>query len=227
MLLAAAAASLAAGYLFIGSQRYMIVCVMLILYAMAFFAVNFERKKPKAREIVTLAVMTAAAVAARAAFFMVPNFKPMLAIVIIAAVALGKEAGFMTGALSAFVSNMFFGQGPWTPWQMAGMALVGYIAGALFHRCADRLGESKLLKWSLVIFGGAAAFFLYGAMVDMWTILMMTEKPSLETALVVYTAAVPFNMVHAAATMIFIFLLAAPVTEKIMRLRNKYGGEIT
>ena len=223
LLMAAAAATLVAGYLLIGNQRYMIVCVMLILYSMAFFAVNFERRKPKAREIVLLAVLTTAAVAARAAFFMVPNFKPMLAIVIIAAAALGKEAGFMTGALSAFVSNMFFGQGPWTPWQMAGMALAGYIAGALFHRCADKLGESRLLKWALVIFGGAAAFFLYGAVVDMWTILMMTEKPSLETALVVYTAAVPFNIVHAAATMIFILLLAVPVTEKIARARKKYG----
>ena len=78
----------------------------------------------------------------------------------------------------------------------------------------DKLGESRLLKWALVIFGGAAAFFLYGAVVDMWTILMMTEKPSLETALVVYTAAVPFNIVHAAATMIFILLLAVPVTKR-------------
>lgn len=60
-----------------------------------------------------------------------PNFKPCSAIIIITAVAFGPEAGFLTGALTAFVSNFIFGQGPWTPWQMFTWGLVGFLAGIL------------------------------------------------------------------------------------------------
>ena len=158
------------------------------------------------------------AVAGRAAFFMVPNFKPTVAVIIIAGVALGRQAGFLTGAMSAFVSNFLFGQGPWTTWQMLAMAVIGYLAGAVFYRYGDRM---KVVV--LAVFGGAATFFIYGAITDMWTILMMTSQPSLATAMVVYGAAVPFNAVHAAATVIFLLLLAKPMVEKLNRVKVKYG----
>lgn len=88
-------------------------------------------------------MLIAVATAGRAAFFMLPNFKPVLAIVIISGAALGKESGFLVGAMSAFVSNFLFGQGPWTPWQMIAMAVVGYLAGLIFHRCPDKFQENR------------------------------------------------------------------------------------
>jgi len=84
----------------------------------------------------------------RAAFFMVPQFKPILALVILAGLTLGSPAGFMTGAMTAFVSNFFFGQGPWTPWQMAALGLVGFLAGLL--------AEKKVLNGNrrgVIVFG--------------------------------------------------------------------------
>ena len=218
VMMALALGTVFAGIYIFDNQRYFIVSMLLVIYAMVPFFARFERSSPKAREIVILAVMISVAVAGRAAFFMVPNFKPTVAIIIIAGVALGRQAGFLTGAMSAFVSNFLFGQGPWTTWQMLAMAVIGYLAGAVFYRYGDRM---KVVV--LAVFGGAATFFIYGAITDMWTILMMTSQPSLATAMVVYRAAVPFNAVHAAATVIFLLLLAKPMVEKLNRVKVKYG----
>ncbi len=217
-MMALALATVLAGIYVFDNQRYFIVSMLLVVYGMVPFFARFERSSPKAREIVILAVMITVAVAGRAAFFMVPNFKPTVAIVIVAGVALGRQAGFLTGAMSAFVSNFLFGQGPWTTWQMLAMAVIGYLAGAIFYRYGDRLKPVLL-----AVFGGVATFFIYGAITDMWTILMMTSQPSLATALVVYGAAVPFNAVHGAATVIFLLLLAKPMVEKLSRVKVKYG----
>ena len=220
-MLALAALTVWGGAFFMGDKYVFAVSLLLVIYAMVPFFAGFERRKPKAREIVILAVMIAAAVAGRAAFVMVPSFKPILAIVIISAVSLGKEAGFLVGALSVFVSNFMFGQGPWTPWQMIAMGVTGYLAGLLFHRYGK-----KLKKVPVMIFGALAAFFIYGGIVDLWTILFMGTEPTWELVLMVYTSAVPLNLTHAAATVIFLFLLLKPVTGKLERVKNKYGMDV-
>lgn len=219
MMLLAALTVLAGVYVF-DNQRYFIVSVLLVIYAMIPFFMRFERRRPRAREVVIIAVMTALAVAGRAAFFMVPNFKPILAIVIISGVSLGREAGFLIGAMSAFVSNFIFGQGPWTVWQMFAMAVIGYLAGLIFAKHAE-----GRIKWPLIVFGAISAFFIYGGITDIWTILVMTDTPDIAAAVMVYTAALPFNMANAAATVIFTFLLAGPVIEKLARVKKKYRLE--
>ena len=206
------------GFFVMEDRPYMAVSILLILYAMVPFFTSFEKRKPKAREIVILAVLIAVGTVGRAAFFMLPNFKPVLAIVIIAGVALGRESGFLVGALTAFVSNFLMGQGPWTPWQMIAMAIVGYLAGLIFHRFSDRIN-----KWVLAIFGAIAAFVIYGIIVDFWTIISMTPDPTWQTLVMVYSAAAYFNVIHAAATVIFILLLAKPMIEKLERVKIKYG----
>ncbi len=216
-----AALTILAGFYVFDNKQYFIVSFLLVIYAMVPFFVGFEQRKPKAREIVILAVLIAAAVVGRAAFFMIPNFKPILAIIIISGVALGKEAGFLVGAMSAMVSNFLFGQGPWTPWQMIAMAVIGYLAGLLFHKYSGRLN-----KYALMIFGGLATFFIYGGIVDIWTILITTSEPTWETILLVYGGAAYFNLVHAIATIFFIFILAKPMIGKLERVKLKYGMTI-
>lgn len=216
-----AAATIYTGFYVFENKQYVAVCLLLIIYAMIPFFAGFERRKPKAREIVILAVLIAVATVGRAAFFMVPNFKPILAIVIISGVALGKESGFLVGAMSAFVSNFLFGQGPWTPWQMIAMAVVGYLAGLIFHRYSGRIN-----RFALIAFGAIAAFVIYGLIVDLWTILVMTPEPTLETAVMVYSAALYFNLIHAAATVVFLLLLAKPMIEKLERVKVKYGMRV-
>jgi len=116
------------------------------------------------------------------------------------------------------VSNFLFGQGPWTPWQMISMAVIGYLAGILFHRYSDKI---RILP--LVIFGALATLILYGGIVDLWTILFMGDGVTWKMAAMVYGSAFYFNVIHAAATVIFLLLLAKPMIEKLERVKVKYG----
>lgn len=218
MLLILAPATILGGYFLLGDRKFYFISILLILYILIPFFAGFERKRPQARELMILAVMIAIAVAGRAAFFMIPQFKPILAIVIISGVSLGRQSGFLVGAMAAFVSNFMFGQGPWTPWQMFAMGIIGFLAGVLAEH--GILGKKKL---PLLIFGGAAAFLLYGLIVDLWTIFSMTAEPDLSVALGVYGAAVGFNAVHGVATVIFLWILAVPMKEKLDRTKQKYG----
>lgn len=208
-------------------EHYLVISILIALLAMVPVFVSFEKRNVQARELVILAVMIATAVVGRAAFFMLPNFKPILAIVIIAGVALGGESGFVVGAMAAFVSNFIFGQGPWTPFQMVAMGLIGFLAGVLFHKYYAKTdsftGKRKL---PLLIFGAAAVFILYGGIVDIWTILAATPHPTMATILMVYGAATYFNAVHAAATVIFLLLLAGPMLKKLRRVQIKYGMSV-
>ena len=111
---------------YMGDRKYYIASVLIMIYSMIPFFASFESRKPQARELVTLAVMCAIAVASRAAFVWAENFKPIGGIVMIAGMAFGPQAGFMTGSLSMIVSDIMFGQGPWTPWQMFSYGLLGY-----------------------------------------------------------------------------------------------------
>lgn len=150
-------ATLACGILFLKDKKYYIVCLLLIVYAMLPFFFLFENRRPQARELVVIAVLCAIGVAGRAAFFMVPQFKPVAAVVILAGVCFGAESGFLVGAMTAFVSNFFFGQGPWTPWQMFAFGLIGFLAGLLFKE--GRLPRKRL---PLCAFGAVAILVLYG-----------------------------------------------------------------
>lgn len=134
LLLVFVPAVIAVGMLEFNDRYYYITASLIIICSFIPFLMIFEKRRPRARELVVIAVMTALGVAGRAAFYMLPQFKPIAATVIITGVSLGCEAGFITGALTAFVSNMFFGQGPWTPWQMFALGLLGFISGLVFRK---------------------------------------------------------------------------------------------
>ena len=125
------------------------------------------------REIVLLAVMTAFAVAGRVAFYWAPQFKPVCAIVILTAAAFNAEAGFITGAAAGLISNMFFGQGPWTPWQMFGFGLVGFFAGVLF-------GGREVKTVPLLIYGFFSVLIIYGVLLDTGSLFMYSQEVSLQ-----------------------------------------------
>ena len=115
-------------------RKHLLIILAVLTECLAAFFISFERKKPSAKDIAVLAVLCAAAVAGRELFFMFPQFKPVAAVVIISGTALGAQAGFLVGAVSMLVSNMLFGQGMWTPWQMFAMGLLGFLAGIIFSK---------------------------------------------------------------------------------------------
>lgn len=200
------------------SRGYYIVSMLLILYTQVPFFLSFERKKPHVREVMVIAVMVTLGVIGNGIFFMLPQVKPEIAIVIITGACLGARSGFVTGAMIPFVTNFMFGQGPWTPWQMFALGLIGFLAGLLF-----RDGLLKKGKMALCASGAVSAFLIYGLIVDVQTIFAATPTPNLAVALTVYGAALPMNAVLAVATVIFMAVLAKPLTEKIERVQFKYG----
>lgn len=218
LILIAIPLTIACGILLLNDRKYYLISLLIIFYSMLPFGMVFERRRPQARELIVIAVLCAIAVAGRAAFFWIPQFKPVVAIVIIAGVTFGAESGFLVGAMSGFVSNFFFGQGPWTPWQMFCFGIIGFIAGILFRN--GKLPKKKLI---LCLFGGLSTFFIYGGLINLGALLMWSTHPTWEALLATYLSGVPFDLGHAAATVIFLALLANPMIEKLERIKKKYG----
>jgi uncharacterized membrane protein len=198
-------------------MTYYAISIIIIIAAFVPFIISFEKRKPKARELVIIAVMVALGVVGRAAFFMLPQCKPVVAIVIIVGISLGAQSGFLVGALIAFISNFIFGQGPWTIYQMLALALVGLIAGLIFRR------KSHTGRLPVCIFGFLAALILHGLLLDTASVIMFTGKINAPALLTAITAGLPFNLILAASTVVFLLLLYKPITEKLNRIKQKYA----
>lgn len=207
------------GHTVLQQRKYYFISLLLVLEALGAFFVSFEREKPKLKEMMTISVMTAITVAGRAAFYMVPNVKPMAALTILSGIGLGGEAGFLVGSLSMLVSNIFFGQGPWTPWQMAAMGLLGWLAGIFFRN------ESSC-SWKKVgvicVFGFLSVLLVYGGIMNPASVLMYQEHVNREMILSAYAMGVPFDLLHAGGTVIFLLIGTRPILKKLFRIQK--GG---
>lgn len=197
-------------------RKYYMVSIVLVLLACVPFFLRFERRRPQPREILTIAVMAAISVAGRCLFVVTPGIKPVTAITAITGFSLGAEAGFITGATTSLVSNFFFGQGPWTPFQMFTWGMIGFIAGLL--------GKTGMMhrKIPLALFGiFAGIFFSFG--MDVWGAISTTGMFSKEAFMLAIASALPFTIIYAVSNVIFLFILAKPIGEKLERLKKKYG----
>ena len=207
--------------LFLGTHLkgrwYYLTSTLVILETMLPFFFAFETRKPQARELVTVAVLCALAVAARVVVLL-PHFKPMTAVIMLAGIAFGPEVGFMTGAVSAFASNFFFAQGPWTPWQMMAYGVGGFFAGILFYK---RKNWQKPLV--LAVFGFVMILALVGPLLDCCTLFTVGGKITWKFALAVFASGFPMNVSHAIACCLTMLLLSKPFLSKLERLRTKYG----
>lgn len=204
-------------FLFGDSVNYYIVSVVILIASMLPFFVSYEQKKVTARDITLTATLIALAVVSRAAFYLIPQVKPIAAVVIVSAVCLGAHKGYIVGAFSAFVSNFIFGQGMWTPFQMVALGTVGLLAGLIFRWL-------KVNRYTLSIVGFVLATVVYGAIVDMSTVLSAYgNNVTLKGALSIYASGAVFSLVFGGATAVFLFLFGMPFITKIERISKKYG----
>ena len=206
------------GVFFLGDRKYYFICLLIILETMIPFCMIFESRKPQARELVVISVLCALAVAGRAAFFMLPQFKPVSALVVIAGVCFGGETGFLVGAVGGFVSNFFFGQGPWTPWQMFSFGIIGFIAGILFKK--RFLHKTKT---SLSVFGFITTLVIYGGIMNPASVIMAQSKITPEMIYSSYIAGLPLDLIHALSTAFFLWFISTPMIDKLERIKVKYG----
>lgn len=116
------------------------------------------------------------------------------------------------------LSNIMYSQGPWTPWQMFAMGIIGYLAGILFRK-----GFLRRDRVSMAIFGGIAVFIVYGGIMNPASVLMFQSKITWPMILTSYVTGAPFDLVHAAATSFFLLIIGEPMLEKLDRIKVKYG----
>lgn len=211
---------IAFGIVFLKERSYYFISLLIILVSMLPFLMAFENRLPQAREIVLLASLVVIASLSRVVFFMLPNFKPMSAMVIIAGIALGSQSGFIVGIMSGFVSNFFFGQGPWTPWQMFALGVIGFLAGLIFSK---NYNNSKYIRYFVCLYGGISVVVIYGGIVDIGSMLAFISKFSFKAVFAIYLSGLPINITHGIATMIFLYLLQKPMLKKLWRIKLKYG----
>ena len=204
--------------LFSQTINFYITSIAVLAISMIPFFCSFEHKKgTSAKEITVLSTMIALAVVSRTAFYLIPQVKPIAAVVIVAGICFGAEWGYIVGAFSAFISNFIFGQGIWTPFQMVAMGLIGLFAGLIFK-------VIKPNKWTLSVVGFVLSFAVYGLIVDLSTVFgIYGNNLTLESIISTYAAGVPFGAVFGISTAVFLFLFGEMFIRKINRVNIKYG----
>ena len=122
----------------------------------------------------------------------------------------------MVGALAGLVSNFFFGQGPWTPWQMYAWGVIGYLAGVLAQAGAFQ-------RRPVVLAYGVASGLVYGLILNLWSIVGFFHPQDAAQFVALFAAAVPLDIIHGVATAIFLAIVYYPWHRKLMRVKRKYG----
>lgn len=208
--------------LFLGTKlkgrAYYLISTLVVIEIMLPFFFRFESRRPQARELVILAVMAALAAVSRVVFAFSPYLKTITGIIMITGIAFGAEAGFLTGAVAAFASNFFFGQGPWTPWQMFAYGFGGFFAGLIFHK-----HKSWRKPWILAPFGFLTILLLVGPMLDSCTVFTVLTKFTKKNIMIIYGQGVPVNITHGIGAALTLFFVSRPLLAKLERLQTKYG----
>ncbi len=207
--------------LFLGTKipgrSYYITSTLMILELMVPFFMAFEGRKPQARELVVIAVMCAIAIVARTAI-PIPHFKAIFAVIMLSGIAFGPEAGFMVGAISAFASNFFYGQGAYTPWQMMAYGAGGMLAGFLFAK-----GRLPQKPWVMAVFGFFATILWVGPLLDCSHIFLMLSVINRDSVLAALLSGFPVNLSQAICTVLIMLLFGRPLLDKLDRVKTKYG----
>ncbi len=194
------------------NTRYTAAMILLMVaLTLLLFLSGISRKELGTRRMVLSTIFIGMAIAGRA----LPIIKPVTALTILAAMYLGKEAGFLVGALSAVLSNFFFGQGPWTPFQMLAWGLIGWLAGIL----AVPLQRHR---WLLLGYGAITGLG-YSMLMDVWTVLWHYENFSAASYGAVLITAIPHMLLYVCGNVLFLAVLGKPIGDKLLRIRKKYG----
>ncbi len=185
----------------------------------------YERSRPPSQVVALVAALAALAIAGRIAFAAFPNVKPTTDIVIFAGFALGAAPGFAVGALAALVSNFWFGQGPWTPWQMAGWGLCSVLGAGL-----AAVGGRNVGRLALAAVCGAAGI-AYGALLNFSLMATYGGDLSLERFLAFQSRAIPFDAAHAIGNVAFALVAGPAMVRMLVRFRERFewgsGGDET
>lgn len=192
-----------------------LLSLVVVVAALVLLLAGWETSTPALRQILPAVSLAAIGTVGRILFAAIPDVKPLSAIVILTGVSLGSRSGFLCGALAALVSNLFFGQGSWTPWQMYAWGLMGYIAGA----CAKRGWLAT--RSQAAVFGFVAAIG-FGLLMDCYTLVGFVRPLSWGGVVATFSASLVFDLVHGVATAAFLWLLWDSWRRILARFKQRY-----
>lgn len=198
-------------------RSFYITGTLIIIELMLPFFMMFEGRKPQARELVLVAVLCAIAVAGRV-LIPFPNIKAVYAVIILAGIAFGPETGFMVGAITAFASNFFYSQGPYTPWQMMAYGAGGMLAGFLFRK--GRLPRDPVV---MGVFGFCTVIFWIGPLLDCSHVFLMLTRITPAAVIATLFSGLYANIPLAVTTLMALLLFGKPFLRILDRVKTKYG----
>lgn len=198
-------------------RAYYVTSTLVMIETLVPFLLAFENRKPQARELVVIAVLSALAVAARVVI-PIPNFKAIFAIIMLSGIAFGPETGFLVGAISAFASNFFYGQGPYTPWQMFAYGAGGLLAGFLFAK--GRLPRKPVV---MGVFGFLTTLLLVGPLLDTCSVFLELSVINVRTAWPRYVSGFWVNLCQGVCTFLTMVIFGNSLLEKLDRVKVQYG----
>jgi energy-coupling factor transport system substrate-specific component len=197
-------------------DHYLLISSLFIVVSILLFFARFERKQRDTKLIVLIAVLAAIAAVSRVPFAAIPSVQPTSFVIIASSLVFGSEAGFMMGAIAALVSNIFLGQGPWTPWQMFCWGLIGFTAGWL--------KDTWWMKqaWGRLLFGFVWGF-LFGWIMNLSFVINYVADFSWAAFGAAYVASGLFDLLHALSNVFFLALFGAGWIKILERFKVKYG----
>ena len=179
------------------------------------FYITFEKSKATSKEIMLVALMTAFSVCGRIMFSFIPFFKPITAFTIISGMYLSAPAGFICGSFSALISNIYFGQGPWTLFQMISWGLIGFISGVI--------GEKLLEKRIILVVYAFISGVLFSLIMDLWTVLNIDKEFNFSRYIIQLISSFPIMIIYSLSNIVFLILLQKPIGKKLKRAKKRYG----
>lgn len=197
-------------------EAYLIVSLIIIASMMFPFFARFEVKQLSGREVVIIAMLAAIAAISRVPFAPIPSVQPTSFVIITAGLVFGAESGFIVGAVAAIVSNIFLGQGPWTPWQMFTWGMMGMSAGFL----RNTWWMQKV--WGKMIFGFVWGY-IFGWIMNLWIVFSYIENMTVEFFISIYAASIYFDLAHGLSNAIFLGIFSASWMKILERFKRKYG----
>ncbi|MFU0825239.1 ECF transporter S component [Clostridium sp.] len=189
----------------------MTLSVLLILFLSYFY---FERSSMGTKEIALVATLSAFSAVCRVPFYVIPSVQPTTFLVALSGLVFGSYEGFLIGSTAAFISNIFLGQGPWTPWQMFAWGIIGAISGIL-GRNNKRLSSE--------VFGVICFFYgiLFGWITNLWVILSGLKVINIKTILSTNLTSFPMDIMHAGGNFIFVILFYDKFYKILVRFKKR------
>jgi energy-coupling factor transport system substrate-specific component len=176
----------------------------------------YERAHPTARVVALVATLAALAALGRIAFAPLPNVKPTTDIVLISGYVLGGAPGFVVGAVAALASNLFFGQGPWTPWQMIGWGGVGLFGAGLARVAGRGLGRVPLAA------ACAVASLGFGVVMNLHLWVSYSGDHTAAKLAAAFATSLPFDLAHAVGSTLFCLAFGPALVSALSRYRMRF-----